>query len=103
MTFNGCNTGIRVGGGGFGVVVHNSSFTDCTTGIDANGVAGSSVVSDAMTKNIGTLVSSVYYSDAGSSIIVENVINHSDTVVLDTLQFRRSRAMYQGPGFMATW
>lgn len=81
MSFNRCNTGIRVNG--FNVVVHNSSFTDCTTGIDAHGVSGSLTVLDTITTNIGTLVNSGDTGNARNSIILENVINHGKTVVLD--------------------
>lgn len=82
-SFNRCNTGIRANG--FNFVVHNSSFADCTTGIDAHGVSGSLTVLDTTTANIGTLVSSSYagFGEAKNSIILENVICDSKTIVLD--------------------
>ena len=83
MTFNRCNTGIRANG--FNFVIHNSTFADCTTGIDAHGISGSLTVLDTVTANVGTLVSSGYsgFGNAHNSIILENVISSSNTVVLD--------------------
>ena len=80
MTFNRCHTGLKAGG--MNLVVSNSTFVNCTTGIDAS-VGGSFTFLDSMGYNLGTLVDSYDSNTAANSLIFENIQNNGNTVVLN--------------------
>ncbi|KAK8208146.1 putative exo-beta-1,3-glucanase [Phyllosticta capitalensis] len=72
ITFDGCTTGMIVGG--FDVVVTHSTFSYCGTCIDASAVSGSLVVIDSIAANSGNVVYSTnYYTPNG--LVLENVAN----------------------------
>ena len=73
MTFSGCNVGFHAGG--TNVVITSSSFSDGSTGIDANGVSGSLTVIDTTFDSIGTCITSYNSNGVQNSMILENVIN----------------------------
>ncbi|GME36743.1 Pectin lyase fold/virulence factor [Neofusicoccum parvum] len=77
IKFSGCTIGAQLAGND--VVVTNSNWEFCGTGIAADGIGGSLVVIDSTTSNIGTFISSgnTYQPN---SIVLEN-IQHSGTTV----------------------
>ena len=81
MTFNRCHTGLK--GGGMNLVVSNSTFVNCTTGIDASSVGGSFTCLDSVGYNLGTFVSSYDSPTPSNSLILENIENNGNTVVLN--------------------
>jgi glucan 1,3-beta-glucosidase len=82
VNFNRCTTGMKITSG-FNVVVSASTFTDCSTGIDATGASGSLTLLDSDGSNLDALVRSSNSDPAGHFIILENVKSGGKTVVLN--------------------
>jgi glucan 1,3-beta-glucosidase len=82
VKFQGCNTAIDVLSA-FNLVVANSSFTDCGTGIAAAQVSGSLTLLDSSATAVGSMVSSTDTGYSKNSIILENIKSDSATVVLN--------------------
>jgi glucan 1,3-beta-glucosidase len=82
VNFNRCTTGMKITSS-FNVVVSASTFTDCSTGIDATGASGSLTLLDSDGSNLDALVRSSNSDPAGHFIILENVKSGGKTVVLN--------------------
>jgi glucan 1,3-beta-glucosidase len=73
-------TAIGVVADGTNIVFVGCRFENGEIGIEATGTSGSLTVIDTNSTGLGTLINSYNSSNAGNSIILENVLNFGNTV-----------------------